>query len=79
MATIVNKATGVERGCRDSDVSFYLARGYRLPDGVEAADVEDDELDGELPEWPLATDPEAYLRKYPDGPKAALAREVLGE
>lgn len=77
MAWIINKATGEGRGCRDSDVSFYLARGYALPDGVEPeAEVEDDD---ELPEWPLATDPETYLRKYPDGPKADLAREVLGE
>ena len=74
MATIVNKATGVERGCRDSDVSFYLARGYRL-----AGEPVDTEGVDELPEWTLATDPETYLARYPDGPKADLAREVLGE
>ena len=30
------------------------------------------------PEWTLRTSPEAYLKKKPNGPNAALARKVLG-
>ena len=29
--------------------------------------------------WPLKTPPADYLEKYPDGPKAALAKEILGK
>ena len=29
-------------------------------------------------EWTLKTSPEDYLDKYPDGPNADLARQVLG-
>jgi len=29
------------------------------------------------PEWPLETEPSDYLERWPDGPKADLAREVL--
>ena len=29
------------------------------------------------PEWPLKTDPETYLERNPDGPKADLARKIL--
>jgi len=29
-------------------------------------------------EWPLKTDPEKYLKMTPDGPKADLARKILG-
>jgi hypothetical protein len=30
-----------------------------------------------VPEWPLETDPETYLERYPDGPNADLARQIL--
>ena len=30
------------------------------------------------PEWTLATPPEIYLERFPDGPNAELARRVLG-
>lgn len=33
--------------------------------------------EGEIVEWPLATKPLAYLEKWPNGPKADLARAFL--
>ena len=29
-------------------------------------------------DWPLKSTPSDYLEKYPNGPKAALAQEILG-
>ena len=37
-----------------------------------------DWIDEDVPEWPLKTDPAIYLEQTPDGPKADLAREILG-
>jgi hypothetical protein len=34
--------------------------------------------DGTDEEWPLQKGPEEYLDRYPDGPKADLARRILG-
>ena len=44
--------------------------------GEEEAD-DSDRNDGEVPEWPGRTKPETYLRLYPTGPKAPLARAVI--
>lgn len=33
----------------------------------------------EKPEWTLATPPDQYLERWPDGPKADLAKRVLGQ
>lgn len=32
-----------------------------------------------MPEWTLKTSPEEYLERFPDGPNAELARQVLDE
>lgn len=45
---------------------------------VEKAQEEPPEESGEAPEWPLNMSPEKYLKRFPEGPKAALARKVLG-
>lgn len=64
--------------------------GDTLPDEDEAARYAVDEGIGEqceevaeepdisLEDWPLQTPPDAYLKKSPNGPKAALARKILG-
>ena len=65
--------------------------GLSLVDGkvvLPAAETEEvagetgDQGDGgeggdELPEWPLETEPEDYLERYPDGPNSELARQIL--
>ena len=69
-----------------------LKQGAMLPDHDEAAQyavdvgfgdasedaVEEEEATEAVPEWPLKTPPEKYLEKTPDGPKADLARKILG-
>jgi len=52
----------------------------RLPDDwVDPNEVETaDTPPGDTPEWPLATPPEKYLERSPDGPKADLARKIIG-
>lgn len=46
--------------------------------GGEKEDADDsDRNDGVPPEWPGRTSPNTYLRLYPTGPKAELARAVI--
>jgi hypothetical protein len=56
------------------------------PEDKQAAKPEDkgasvDEVgrpdEDDLPDWPLEMDPETYLERYPDGPNADLARQIL--
>lgn len=48
------------------------------PENKMVSKEEDKEPDEEVEEWTLATSPEAYLERYPDGPKAELARRIIG-
>ncbi len=51
--------------------------------GGEDDDISDDSSDDSdrndepLPEWPGRSSPEAYLKRYPTGPKAELAAAIL--
>ena len=52
---------------------------------ADADDSEEEEITGTInvlevvlpPEWPGRTSPEAYLKQYPTGPKAELAKAVI--
>lgn len=43
----------------------------------EASEEETETPSGEAPEWTKKMPPEDYLKQYPDGPAAGLARKVL--
>ena len=50
------------------------------PQEEEATEKEPDDSDRNnepVPEWPGRTSPEAYLKRYPTGPKAELAAAVI--
>lgn len=58
---------------------------YKRVSGEEEApkwwdkdDEPEEEAAEEAPEWTLKTSPEDYLKKSPDGPKADLAKQILG-
>ena len=65
-----------------------LKLGEVLPDEDEAAryavreglaeSCEDEEETASVPDWPLQTPPDVYLEKTPNGPKADLARQIIG-
>ena len=42
-----------------------------------AEDSDDSDRNDEVPGWPGRTSPEAYLKRYPTGPKAELAKRVI--
>lgn len=44
----------------------------------KAAEGQEEADEGPEEEWGLQTSPEDYLEKYPDGPNAELARQILG-
>ncbi len=46
-------------------------------DLVEPTDADDSDRNEPVPEWPGRTSPEAYLKRYPTGPKAELAKAVI--
>ena len=54
--------------------------GFRHPESEgQLAALTIEEEDGAADSrWKLKTSPEDYLERHPDGPNAALAREVLG-
>lgn len=54
--------------------AVYLCMGEKCEDATEDAEMSSEAL----PKWPLKTDPEVYLEKSPNGPKADLARQILG-
>lgn len=47
-----------------------LGAALEAPEVAEEKDID--------PRWDLKSSPEDYLEQYPDGPNAALAREILG-
>lgn len=46
---------------------------------VEVESGENDENSAGEEEWELSISPARYLKRFPDGPKAALARRLVGE
>lgn len=46
-------------------------------EAAEGGADDSDRNDGEVLEWPGRTSPEAYLKRYPTGPKADLAKAVI--
>ncbi len=54
----------------------------RFGEGAQEEELEEeaddsDRNDEPAPDWPDRTSPETYLRRYPTGPKAELARAVI--
>ncbi len=73
--------TGGESEEVDSEPAEASVANGETPGEDEAAgaDVADDSdrNEGELEEWPGRRSPEAYLRQYPTGPKAELAKRHI--
>lgn len=60
-------------GIRFEEVFDTVNRPVAVPD-----EEEEEDAGGESPaEWPLKMPPVEYLERYPNGPKAELARSVL--
>ena len=62
----------------DKDEAALYAVAEGIGEQIEAAVKDAETSSAALPKWPLKTDPEAYLERTPNGPKADLARQILG-
>lgn len=67
-------AAGVKMRAKPEDKMVPTPENKAAAEEAEPADADEPVEE----EWPLKTSPEAYLEKKPDGPKADLARRVLG-
>ena len=66
-----------QRSRGQSTVEFALSE----EDALARTRVDDsgvEEKEPEKPEWPGKLSPEVYLKRYPKGKYAGLAKEVLG-
>lgn len=57
-----------------AEVQVVSAQGR----SAELAEEPDVPEPAEAPEWDLQMDPETYLKRFPDGPNAGAAKQILG-
>lgn len=61
--------------------TFWIVDGQPYDSHEAALKAAGEEVGGEggSAEWTLKTSPEDYLSRYPDGPKADLAKRVISQ
>lgn len=79
----VGRFAGQVIGYPKSVAENLLATGHaEYPDGEEetiSAETTTPPPGETRAEWPLKSGPEEYLKRYPDGPRADLARQIVAE
>ncbi len=61
----------------DSGRVTYKGVVEKAGDAPDSGGDDSDRNNGAVLEWPGRTSPEAYLKRYPNGPKSDLARAVI--